>query len=322
MKAIRRSETVEVTQVVEPGEAMMNLLLGAVPERQAELKDLWAAYGPDVRVVEDGPLLRLSTKGRRITFSSKTMDVYWLIGLNGWLTLEAYSPAIVLSVLSGRTIASVLEADNDVGEFERAYRERRAAAKSLAETIDVSDAPWPPDVPRPRADRKAPSGYAIPEAQYETAFDLTLLAVAGLLLHELRHVMLAADGPKFKDLRDEEMACDVWARDFMTAKAALYAERYDHAYSDVIRKRSMALAFSSAMIHDTTPFWERCGSEAYYPVRDRVKALVGATPLAPDDCFWVVAACLMLGMRREAGLHVEIRADDWKALAGASVDEL
>lgn len=300
----------------------MNLLLGAVPERQAELENLWRAYGPDVRVVEDGPHLRLSTKGRRITFSSKTMDVYWLIGLNGWLTLEAYSPAVVLSVLSGRTIKAAMEVDNDLGEFERAYRERRAAAKSLAEAVDISDVAWPPDVPRPRADRNAPSGYAIPESQYATAFDLTLLGVAALLLHELRHVMLAADGEKYEDLRDEEMACDVWARDFMTAKVALYAEKHNHAYSEVIRKRSTALAFASAMIHDTTPFWGRCGSEAYYPVTDRVKALVGATPLAHDDCFWLVVACLMLGIRRDAGLHVDVRADDWKALVGALVGDL
>ena len=300
----------------------MNLLLGAVPERQAELEDLWGAYGPDVRVVEDGPQLKLSTKGRRITFNSKTMDVYWLIGLNGWLALEAYSPAVVLSVLSGRTIEAVMQVDKDLGEFERAYRERRAAARSLAEAVDISDLAWPPDVPKPRADRNAPSGYAIPESQYEAAFDLTLLAVAALLLHELRHVMLAADGQQYEDLRDEEMACDVWARDFMTAKAGPYAEQHDHAYSEVIRKRSMALALASAMIHDTTPFWGRCGSEAYYPVRDRVKALVGATSLADDDCFWVFAACLMLGIRRETGLHVEVRADGSRALVEALVEDL
>lgn len=243
----------------EPGTAMMNLLLGAVPERRAELEDLWASYSPNVRVVEDGPRLKLSTKGQRIAFSAKTLDVYWLIGLNGWLALEAYSTQVLLSSELGCTIGGVVQVDKDLEGFERAYRERRATARLLAEAIDISQVAWPPDLPRPSADRNA-----IPGSQYHAAFDLTLLAVAALLLHEFRHVMLAVDRQQQVCLRDEEMACDVWAREFMTVKAGLYAEQRDHAYSEVIRKRSMALALASVMIHDTTPVWERLGVREHW----------------------------------------------------------
>ena len=245
------------------------------------------------------------------------MDVYWLIGLNGWLALSAYSPQVVLSSGSGRTIDDVVQVDGELEEFERAYRERRAAGRSLAAADDVSQVAWPPDLPRPSADRNA-----IPGRQYQAAFDLTLLAVAALLLHEFRHVMLAVDGEQHASMRDEEMACDVWAREFMTVKAGLYAEQHDHAYVEVMRKRSMAFALASVMIHDTTPVWERCGSEAYYPVRDRVKALVSATALPKDDPFWVFAACLMLGIRREARMHVDVGALDSRALVEALVEDL
>ena len=46
--------------------------------------------------------------------------------------------------------------------------------------------------------------------------------------------------------------------------AGLYAEQRDHAYSEVIRKRSMALALASVMIHDTTPVWERLGVREHW----------------------------------------------------------
>ena len=89
----------------------------------------------------------------------------------------------------GQTVEDVVSVDRDLVEIERDYRERRVAARSLMEAVDVSQVAWPPDLPRPSADRNACTG-----GQYRAAFDLTLLAVASLLLHEFRHVMLATDG--------------------------------------------------------------------------------------------------------------------------------
>jgi hypothetical protein len=48
------------------------------------------------------------------------------------------------------------------------------------------------------------------------------------LLYEFRHVMLDRDGARPKDPREEEMACDVWAREFMTSNLAEYARRNRH----------------------------------------------------------------------------------------------
>lgn len=110
------------------------------------------------------------------------------------------------------------------------------------------------------------------------------------------------------------MACDVWAREFLTVKVGEYAEQHNHTYADVLRKRTMGLALAALLIHDTTPVWDRCGSESYFPVADRVKAIVAATPLAADDCFWVFAACLMVGIRRTRRMHVRLGPMSPKAL--------
>jgi len=45
------------------------------------------------------------------------------------------------------------------------------------------------------------------------AFDLVCRSVAFAFLHEFRHVMYCADNSAPSTLPEEEIACDVWARD-------------------------------------------------------------------------------------------------------------
>jgi hypothetical protein len=57
--------------------------------------------------------------------------------------------------------------------------------------------------------------------------------------------MLDPDGRRHDDLREEEMACDVWAREFMTVKLAAYAQDHAHRYREVLRKRLMGFALAA-----------------------------------------------------------------------------
>jgi len=200
-----------------PKEAVIALMKGAVPERESELTSLWERYKPDLALIADARRITLNANKDRIAFDIKTMDVFWLIAFGGWRAIECYSPHVILSVVEGRTVADVMRADTGLDEVERDYKERRAAAQALIDAPDPASARWPPDLPRPSSDRNARN-----DPQYQVAFDFVCLAVAFAVFHEFHHVMLDRDQNRPADRREEEMACDVWARDFMTANIERY----------------------------------------------------------------------------------------------------
>lgn len=250
-------------------------------------------------MVHDAHHITLKASKDRITFDAKTMDVFWLIGFSGWRAIECYSPHVITSAALGSTVERIIEEDEGLAEIELAYKERRAAAQSLIDATDPATAPWPPDLPRPNSSRDA-SG----DPQYKAAFDLTCLAVAFTLFHEFRHVMLDRDKQRPSDLREEELACDVWARDFMTAKLAAYAREHGHDYHEVLRKRSMGFALAALILHEITPFWDHGGNHAYFSVATRLQTILDNTPLPDNDHFWVFAASLLIGLFRQKGRSI------------------
>lgn len=283
-----------------PKAAVIALMKGTVPERRDEIASLWENYNPAVVLVADARRITLNADKDRIQLDIKTMDVFWLIAFGGWRAIETYSPHVVLSAAGGRTVAELMNVDPSLDDVERAYKECRAAAQSLIDAADAEAAHWPPDLPRPSADRNA-----LNHPQYQSAFDLACLAVAFTLFHEFRHVMLHRDDQRPKDLREEEMACDVWAREFMTAKLARYAEDHGHDYRQVSRKRAMGLALAALILHEITPFWDHGGNQQYFSVAARLQAILDNTPLPENDHFWVFAASLLIGILRQRNVPID-----------------
>ena len=292
-----------------PREIVIANMMGAVPERHDEIAALWAHYDPTVIIAKDAKRITLNATKERIEFDAKTMEVFWLIGFSGWRAIECYSPHVVCSAVSGQRIESLIQDDHELAEVERAYRERREAAQSLIDSVDPAAAPWPPDLPRPNANRDA-----LADPQYKVAFDLSCLAVAFALFHEFRHVMLDYDQQRPQDLREEELACDVWAREFMTAKLAAYARDHGHDYHEVLRKRSMAFALAALILHEITPVWDHGGSAAYFSVSTRLTTILANTPLPENDHFWVFAASLLIGIFRQNRRAIDAPSMDARAL--------
>ena len=287
----------------DPREVIKALMRGAVPERRADIERLWQKYHPRVEVCDNARGITLKATREKIAFDPKTIDVFWLIGFSGWRAIECYSPLILLSSETNQQIEALIRDDDHLSGIERDYRERRAAVHSLLDTTSALDIRWPPDLPRPSANRDA-----FGDSQYKTTFDLTLLALALALFHEFRHVMLDVDGKRPADRREEEMACDVWAREFMTANAGAYAEAHLHTYQQVLQKRSMGFALAALVLHDITPVWDHGGNAEYFCLGDRLTAILGNTALPDQAHFWILAASLLLGVFRQRGTPLNIPA--------------
>lgn len=293
-----------------PKEVLISHMTGTVPERNDEIVSLWGQYNPDVIIVENARRVTLNADKHRIAFDPKTMEVFWLIGFGGWRAIECYAPHVVCSAASGQTIADLMLADDGLADVERAYKERRAAAQTLIDAADPASAPWPPDLPRPNASRDA-----FDHLQHKAAFDLTCLAVAFALFHEFRHVMLDRDNQRPEDRREEELACDVWAREFMTAKLAAYAKANGHDYHEVLQKRSMGFALAALILHEITPVWDHGGNNQYFSVAARIEAILDNTPLPEDNHFWNFAASLLIGILRQKNVPIDAPVMSAQALA-------
>ncbi|MHB8088247.1 MAG: phage exclusion protein Lit family protein [Anaerolineaceae bacterium] len=272
---------------------ILMLMKAATPERVNEIDTLWARYNPKVVVVEDNTGITLNANRDRIEFDPKSMAVFWLIGFSGWKAIECYSPHVILSGSSQRTLQELFDDDVGLPELELTYKERLAMARSLIEHRDADAIPWPDDLPRPVSNRDALEGN-----QHKATFDLVLFSLAFAFLHEFRHVMLDFDCERPSELREEELHCDVWARNFMITKLESYALNHGHDYQAVLRKRSMGIGLAALILHEITP--KHGFNLHYFSIKTRLTTLLCETKLPDNDSFWVFTASILVGIfRRE-----------------------
>lgn len=284
-----------------PEQIVEGAMFEVAPERRGEMRRLWTQYKPQIEIVSTANLLTLNANGRRIEFDPNIWDVFWLIGFSAWRAIEAYAPHVSLSANQNRSLADLFAADDQLGVVEWDYRAGLAAAQRLIAPYTLNEAPWPPTIPRPTASRNS-----LTNAPDQVAFDLCGFAVVGALLHELHHVMLDQDKRRPSDRREEELMCDVWARDYMTAKLARYARLHGHAYRKVLEKRSMGLALLALILHEITPQWAHGGTTTYFSIADRFTALIDNTRLPSDSVFWLWTASLLVGVCRQRSISFDI----------------
>lgn len=296
---------------------VLHLLRGAVPERADEISGLWTKYAPAVEAAPSAAGTTMNANRHRVRFDTKTTDLFWLLGFSAWRSIEVYSPALVITMLSGLTIDQALHIDEKLTTFERDYKERMEAAASLISATSTGEIAWPPDVPRPQADRDSFS-----DPQDKVAFDLTALALAFALLHEFSHVKLLADRAQPDTLPEEELSCDIWAREFMTAKLAAYARAHGHAFEEVSQKRAMALALAATIIHAITPTAAQWGNSEYPPLSARIQAIVAGFNLPPNSWYWFFVACLLVGIMRHEHRPLDIVGQTPQALAEALIAQV
>lgn len=304
-------------QSAKAKQAVIDLMLGAVPERAKEINDRWRKYGPQVCLVPNAKGITLNATKDRIAYDAKIMDVFWLICFSGWRSIECYSPHIVCSAAFGGTVEDWMHHDNDLYAVESDYKSRRAMAQKLIDAPDPESVSWPPDIPRPSSNRDA-----CEDSQYKVAFDLTLTALALAFFHEFEHVKFERDGTRPSDLRDEELKCDVLARDFMTVKLAAYASASGHNFQQVLRRRSMGFALAALVLHEITPAWNHGGNGQYFSVATRLQAILDNTQLESNDPFWCFTACLLVGIFRQRHGVIDAPSMSGKALTRYLIERL
>jgi hypothetical protein len=295
----------------------LHLLRGAVPERADEISGLWSQYGHAVEVAPSAKGVTMNADACRIKFDTKTIDFFWLLGFSAWRAIEVYAPALLLATVTGTPLDQALNVDVERGQYEFDYKQRVGSAQSLIAAEQTGDISWPADIPPPTADRDG-----LGDDQNKAAFDLVALALAFALLHEFRHVMYCADNSAPSSLPEEEIACDTWAREFMTSGLAAYAKEHGHDYVQVQQKRAMGIALAAVIIHAMTPTHAHWGNRQYPPIAERLMAMISSYSLPAGSSFWPLTACLLIALIRQEHRPLDIVATSNQEIVEILLDRL
>lgn len=295
MMGMKSKSTLSNSSQVVDREIVERLLLGAAPERAADLRGMWSKYDPTFLINRDCPLLVFTAKKDRIGFSHKTLRHDWVLGFAGWKAFRCYSPAIVAAALTGAPLDPVaLDMDNGLPAEEAVFEELVYTAQLLARAATADEVPWPAAIPEPVADGSSLS------LEDRAAFELLCIATAASFMHEMSHIRFAQEQKRFDSSPEEERKCDEVARKFILEGASEYGRSAGWAVERVLTKRTMGLALAAYIIHETTPSASRGGSDSHPSSADRFEEFVGEATAADDSDCWVFAASLLLAAIRRA----------------------
>ena len=209
--------------------AVMNLFVGCVPERRAELeamaKDLQLEFQVHDDNHEDGKFIFDAGAYRYVRFNPRSMRLFWLGAYIAW---EGYCAT---PMQLGQTA--------DLSRFA-------AMLDTFEEILDADDpesVAWPAGVPEPGA---YPGKDA--DAQGQAAAELATIATGWGLLHETRHARHQQEGTATNpddnspdEVRAEENSCDAFATAFLTERIGAYATQTGAAEDQVWRKRQLGI---------------------------------------------------------------------------------
>lgn len=263
----------------------------AAPEKAKEWRALRQTYGVTFHPITDRKGVTLRARGRRVEFDNKTMTWLWLLGFAGWSAFRLHGPHLLWREMTGAALDGQLRAiDPTFGDAEGILGALRYAVHDFRElaTFD-EDSFWPAGIPRPQADK---DGFDI---EQQAAFDLLMVAIAYMLLHEVRHVMFNVTGDRPLE-PEEELVCDAFASEFLLQGVDDYVAASGELIDDVLAKRQAGIALGGYALYELTPKGGRGGTENYPPIADRLDALLLKVDLPTSHWFWIFASSLLVAI--------------------------
>jgi len=299
------------------GNYVKNLILDAAPERKEELRMFWDQYSPKVFIAEDNHRILVQATSTRIEFSSRAMESFWLLGFAAWRAFECYCPAVVLSPVVNTSVSGLIGGDEGFDDAETAFESLIHAARTLIHIGSQDDFEWPDDVPRPYNNRNAS------DITEKAISDLICIATAYVFLHEMRHVQLGQDDQRPAELFEEEMLCDVFARDFLMGKLASFTTASPWSHEQLAMKRGMGLVVGAFILYELTDRSQLAGSDDYPSIADRFEALIGSMPITdPNHSFWIFTATLLAALVRRRNRRAILDGADAKKICEHLIQQI
>lgn len=210
-------------------EAIWTHFLCLVPERKAELEELWNKYQPRFNLVADktcdGKVILDAGLYREIRYNPRIMKLIWLASFVAW---EGFC-----AVDTGWD-----DQQYDLVQFYSLID----VFKKIMDADDPDAVAWPDRVPEPGTFPDASN-----DTQMRAAAELAIFASGWALLHEIRHIMHQQDGTSSgayagkDELHKEEFSCDAFAAEFILEQVEQYAASESVDAAKVSQKREMGI---------------------------------------------------------------------------------
>ena len=280
----------DAAEAVDP--KVIDLLIqSAVPEKSDHWRELREQYRITFHLIADRKGVTIRARGNRIEFDNKSLTWLWLLGFAGWKAFGLHGPHLVWGAMTGTN------SDRSLRAVDPTYAEATADLETVLYAVREfplvqgiePDAEWPEKVPKVQSDK---TGLDI---QQQAAFDLTMIATAYILLHEVRHVMFNCEKVRPSAVA-EELECDAFARKFILDNAIEYSVASGQKIEEVFAKRAAGIALGSYVVFGFTEEHAREGSAYYPPIADRLGTLFSYVDLPADHWFWNFAASLLVSI--------------------------
>ena len=213
---------------LHPNLAVEFLLDGIAPEREDELRQLWATYSPYFSLTDDGPSEVVLDGGpfSLVRFNHRAMRLYWIGSYIAWEGFTAIQAA-----LTG--VSHPLDRFRDlISTFDQILAHDDPAAVPIPEGI-----PEPGTFPPTSPETRAPA-------------EIAALCAGWALLHEFKHVQHRRDGTAVPEgaprdlVHAEEFSCDEFATRFILERVAEYANAHSELEETVRLKRQTGIYFA------------------------------------------------------------------------------
>ena len=275
-------------------EAVQRVILASAPEREGELRAIWAEHCPHIQLTEDKVGFSLGESFGSVLFDHKTMCQIWLLGFAAQKAFNAYSGFLVSSQLFGLPFSpAMISAHPHYAGLANECQGILEKIDELSEMERLEHSEWPANVPAPMGKPSDLNGCM--------AFDLICMAGAYCFLHEIKHVMLRTSDEQLTQ-HEEEIRCDGFARDFLLSQIDQYARTSGYPLDVLKAKRSMGIALASVLLLVITPRALWSGSAIHPPVASRIVELTNRLEIQASYHFWIYLSCLLLAQIKKDGL--------------------
>lgn len=277
----------------EANNAVLQAIFGSAPERSAEIEQLWRNYSP--RFLEAGDRPGFLLEGgpfEMILFNSRTMFQIWILGFAAQQAFLDYGGLIFIGGIFGR-----FPTEDVIEVRPENCNVLIQAVLDLGKIEQMRDFRWPSNIPHPK--------HGKPKNLYGMmTFDLLVMAAAYVFLHEVEHIRIGSPSEGRLSPREEELACDTFAREILLARIEDYARESGYALEILTTKRAMSIALASFLLLVITPPSLWGGSDSHPPVLERIQALTHSLALPPSDHFWIYLSSLLIAHLRFRGVNL------------------
>ncbi len=273
------------------------LLDGVIPERDREIKNYIENYSPYFSLCDDRPGFTIESGAFGILkFTQRTMSMMWILGFAAHQTLHSYSSLIaILRINEAQLDTNQISLIPDQKIEDEKYSELIKSVIHLAESQSIDSYTWPESVPIPEDRRPKDNEGAL-------TFDLICMSGAYVFLHEMKHVAFSLDSNAPSSPQEEEMQCDLFAKNMMLERLEEYSKTSGYPLNRLTTKRAMAIALAQFFMLVITPFESLGGTESHPSISERVIAMVSDIKVDEDDIFWLYVSSLFLAHYRYLNL--------------------